>query len=404
MLSFDQARSLLLENAARLPAELVPLAQAFGRVLAEPLLAGANIPAFAYSAMDGYALATADLGAEGPFALPVVGESRTGRPSVALVRGTASLISTGAELPQGADAVLPREIVELEAGTNPRISFRERPRPGQHVRAAGEDLARGSVALAAGMRLGPAALGLAASLDAVTLSVARRPRVTVLCTGDELRPAGSPPQPGKIPESISLPLATLATLAGAEARIAPQVGDEREATERALAAALVETDLLLTVGGVSVGDHDWVRPSLEARGVVLDFWKVAIKPGKPIAFGRHADGSAVLGLPGNPASALVTFALFGMPFLRALQGDQRPFPSPLRLPLARPIRHKAGRLEFVRARLEQAAGALTAVPFENQASGALTSLAWADALILVPAEVDGLEAGASVDVLRLQDF
>jgi molybdopterin molybdotransferase len=403
MLSFDQARSLLLERALRLPAELVPLTQAFGRVLAEPLLASANIPAFAYSAMDGYALATADLGAEGPFVLPIVGESRTGRPSVALVRGTASLISTGAELPQGADAVLPREIVEAELGTKPRISFRERPRAGQHTRAAGEDLARGAVALPGGTRLGAAALGLAASLDVIELSVACRPRVTILCTGDELRPAGSPDQPGKIPDSISLPLATLATLAGAEARIAPHVGDEREATERALAAALRETDLLLTVGGVSVGDHDWVRPGLEARGVALDFWKVAIKPGKPIAFGRNADGTAVLGLPGNPASALVTFALFGMPFLRALQGDQQPLPSTLRLPLGGPIRHKAGRLEFVRARLTQASGALTAVPLENQASGALTSLAWADALVLVPAEADGLDAGTTVEVLRLQD-
>jgi molybdopterin molybdotransferase len=403
MLSFDQARSLLLARAVPLSSERVALSQAFGRVLAEPLIAGANIPAFAYSAMDGYALATADLGAQGPFQLPIVGESRTGRPSQPLVPGTASLISTGAELPEGADAVLPRELVEAEAGQDPRISFGERPRAGQHIRSAGEDLKRGAVALTGGTRLGAAALGLAASLDAIELSVARRPRVTVLCTGDELRPAGSPGQPGKIPDSISLPLATLATLAGAEARIAPHVADDRAATERALAAALADTDLLLTVGGVSVGDHDWVRPSLAARGVVLDFWKVAIKPGKPIAFGRNTAGTSVLGLPGNPASALVTFALFGMPFLRALQGDRQPLPKLLRLPLGGPVRHKAGRLEFVRAELVAVAGALTAVPLENQASGALTSLAWADALVLVPAEVEGLEAGTSVEVLRLQD-
>lgn len=403
MLSFDQARSLLLGSAVRLPSERLALSQAFGRVLAEPLLASASIPAFSYSAMDGYALATGDLGAEGPFRLPVHGESRTGRLSQPLAPGTASLISTGAELPAGANAVLPREIVEAESGSNPQISFRERPKAGQHIRAAGEDLEHGAIALAEGTRLGAAALGLAASLDAIELSVVRRPRVTILCTGDELRPVGSPDRPGKIPDSISLPLATLALLAGADARIAPHVADERAATESALAAALADTDLLLTVGGVSVGDHDWVRPGLEARGVALDFWKVAIKPGKPIAFGRNAAGTSVLGLPGNPASALVTFALFGMPFLRALQGDRQPLPHLLRLPLGAPVRHKAGRLEFVRARLVAAAGALSAVPLENQASGALTSLAWADALVLVPAEIDGLEAGASVEVLRLQD-
>lgn len=403
MLSFEEARSLLLGRATPLPAERVALTQAFGRVLAEAVSANANLPPFAYSAMDGYALATAALSGDAPFELPVVGESRTGRPSQALVPGSASVISTGAELPRGADAVLPREIVEAEAAPEPRISFRERPRAGQHIRAAGEDLARGALALEAGTRLGAPALGLLASLDAVELSVARRPRVTILCTGDELRRAGSPEQPGKIPDSISLPLATLATLAGAEARIAPHVGDERDATERALEAALGDTDLLLTVGGVSVGDHDWVRPGLEARGVVLDFWKVAIKPGKPIAFGRNAEGTFVLGLPGNPASALVTFALFGMPFLRALQGDRQPLPRLLRLPLGGHVKHKAGRLEFVRVRLVDGTGTLTAVPHENQASGALTSLAWADALALVPADVDDLAAGASVDVLRLQD-
>ena len=403
MLSFDEARALLLKSAVALGAERVPLAQAFGRVLAEPLSASAPIPAFAYSAMDGYALAVTDLGADAPFQLPVVGESRTGRPSQGLVPGTASLISTGAELPHGADAVLPREIVEAEGAPVTRISFQERPRTGQHIRAAGEDLALGAIAIAAGTRLGAAHLGLAASLDVTELSLARKPRVTVLCTGDELRRAGAPAQPGKIPDSISLPLAMLATLARADARIAPHVGDEREATEQALEAALHDTDLLLTVGGVSVGDHDWVRPGLEAQGVTLDFWKVAIKPGKPIAFGRKPGGASVLGLPGNPASALVTFALFGMPFLRALQGDAQPLPGALRLPLGGNVRHKAGRLEFVRARLARAGDGLSVIPFENQASGALTSLAWADALALVPAEVDSLAAGTSVEVIRLQD-
>src|SRR5262249_38323112 len=158
-----------------------------------------------------------------------------------------------------------------------------------------------------------AALGLAASLDVTELSVGVRPRITILCTGDELRAPGSAPLPGKIPESVSPSLAALATSAGAEVRRFPPVADEPVATRKATAEGLTETDLLLTVGGVSVGDHDWVRPALEAEGVALDFWKVAIKPGKPLAFGRRAGGGAwVLGLPGNPASAVITFSLFGM--------------------------------------------------------------------------------------------
>jgi molybdopterin molybdotransferase len=185
----------------------------------------------------------------------------------------------------------------------------------------------------------------------------------------------------------------------------PPVGDDRDATERAIAAALADTDLLLTVGGVSVGEHDWVRPALAAQGVVLDFWKVAIKPGKPLAFGRQRTGGAlVLGLPGNPASALITFSLFGMPLLRALQGDRAPAPAFAALPLAVPLAHKPGRLEFVRVALEAREGRLSVVPFENQASGALTSLAWSQGLALLGADVETLPAGAFVEVLRLQDL
>jgi len=225
-----------------------------------------------------------------------------------------------------------------------------------------------------------------------------------LCTGDELRPPGSAPLPGKIPESVSPPLAALASLAAADVRRAPPVADEPDATRAAIAQALTGTDLLLTVGGVSVGDHDWVRPAHEAEGVTLDFWKVSIKPGKPLAFGRRAGGAWVLGLPGNPASAVITFSLFGMPLLRALQGDREPLPKLAALPLATAVSHKTGRLEFVRARLELRGERLVVVPHENQASGAFTSLAWADALALVPAEVETLPEGALVSVLRVQDL
>ncbi len=402
MLGFEEARRRLLAAVERLPAERVALEHAHGRVLAEPVLATSPIPPFSYSAMDGYALATRDLEGTGPFELAVRGESRTGRPAEPLVPGTACVISTGAELPSGADAVVPREDAER---TGDVVVLARRAKAGQHVRRAGEDLDVGGVALVPGMRLTPAALGLAASLDVTELSVGVRPRVTILCTGDELRAPGSAPMPGKIPESVSPPLAALALCAAAEVRRLPPVADEPGATRRAVAEGLEGTDLLLTVGGVSVGDHDWVRPALEAEGVTLDFWKVAIKPGKPLAFGRRAGGGAwVLGLPGNPASAVITFSLFGMPLLRALQGDREPLPKLVSLPLAQPFEHKPGRLEFVRARLERHGGVESVVPLANQASGALTSLAWADALALMPAEVEAFPAGTPVEILRFQDL
>ncbi len=401
MLTFEEARARLLAAVETLPSERVSLERTLGRVLAEPLVASAPIPAFPYSAMDGYAFATHDFVGAAPFRFAVRGESRTGRPAEPLVPGTACVISTGAEVPTAADAVVPRELVERDGDF---ITTNERPRAGQHIRRAGEDLAAGALALAPGSRLGPAALGLAASLDATELVVFRRPRVTILCTGDELRAPGSAAVPGKIPESVSPPLAALASLAAADVRRAPPVGDEPDATRAAIAQALTDTDLLLTVGGVSVGDHDWVRPALEAEGVTLDFWKVSIKPGKPLAFGRRAGGAWVLGLPGNPASAVITFSLFGMPLLRALQGDREPLPKLAALPLATALSHKPGRLEFVRARLELRGERLVVVPQENQASGALTSLAWADALALVPGDVERLPEGALVSVLRVQDL
>jgi molybdopterin molybdotransferase len=401
LLSFEEARAQVLAGAVRVPSERVALAAALGRVLAEPVRAAGALPPFSYSAMDGFALHTSALFGAPPWTLPVAGESRTGHVPEALAGGHACRISTGARLPDGADAVLPVELVEQLSGA---IRFGDAVRSGQHVRVAGEDLEAGDVALLAGKRLDPASLGLLASLDHVEVTVARRPRVAVLCTGDELRPAGSAAVPGTIPDSISLPLSALAARAGADVRRVAHVKDEEHATADAVRAALADVDLLLTVGGVSVGEHDWVRPALAAHGIALDFHKVAIKPGKPITFGRRGpDGPSVLALPGNPASALITFALFGMPLLRAMQGDAAPLPRTLRMTLTKHARHKPGRLEFLRARLErEPAGSVTAL--ENQASGALTSLAWADALVLFPSEASELTAGASVDVLSWADF
>jgi molybdopterin molybdotransferase len=402
MLSFDEARRVILAQARLLPVETAPLHDADGRVLRAPLVARAPIPPFSLSAMDGYAFAAESAHGEGPWELEVVGESRTGRPSSGLAPGAAQAISTGAELPEGADTVIPREQTER---TERGIRFSDRARSGQHVRRRGEDLEAGAEALTAGTRLGAAALGLAASLDRTDLVVSRRPRVRILCTGDELRAPGSADVPGTIPESISVGLRAMAMRACAVVDVAPYVSDERETTEAAVGAALEGVDLLLTVGGVSVGHHDWVRPALDAHGVRLEFWKVAIKPGKPVALGRAGDeGPLVLCLPGNPASALITFGLFGLPLLRAMQGDDSPIPHTQRLTLASSLSHKPGRLEFVRARLTRAGDEIRVAPLSNQASGALTSLAWGDALAMLPAEVTHLDAGQPIETLRWQDL
>jgi len=400
MLTFDEAMARLLSGVRRLSPERVALADALHRVLAEAVVARSALPPFDHAAMDGYAVATGDLAGSAPWALAVSGESSAGSLASALSPSSATRIFTGAPLPEGADAVVPQEIVERDGNT---IRLQYRPRVGDHIRKAGQDLPADAVALAAGLRLTPGALALAAMLDETEVVVARRPHVTIVCTGNELRPVGNRVRAGAIPESNSIALAGLAGQAGASSLIAPIVRDDLGQATEALEQALDSSDLLLTVGGVSVGDHDIVRPALARAGVTLDFWKVAIKPGKPIAFGRHARRACVLGLPGNPASALVTFAVFGMPLLRAMQGDERPHPMRLRAHLSAARRRSADRLELLRATLLREDAKLVAVAHDNQASGAATSLAKSDGLALVPPGEGSLEAGAAVDFVRWVD-
>jgi molybdopterin molybdotransferase len=399
VLTLDEARRLWLSDVARLPSERVPLAAAGGRVVAEGLEADRPLPPFDHSAMDGYAVATGDCAGSGPFALRLAGSSRAGSAPAAHLSGTACRILTGAPLPAGADAVVMQEHVTL-AGDS--VTFAGPPRPGQHVRKAGEDVAAGAIVVRAATRLRPGTLALAAMLGRAEVRVARRPQVTILCTGDELVAPGEPLPPGAIFESNSAPLAALARQAGAAVRVAPIARDDERATERAVTDALNGCDVLLTVGGVSVGDHDVVRPALEAAGVSLDFWKVAIKPGKPIAVGRRG-GARVLGLPGNPASALVTFVVFGMPLLRALQGDGAPAPLLLPARIACGRRRSPDRVEFLRSTLAVEGGALLAVAHDNQASGAATSLADSDGLAIVAPGETALPAGGAVDFLRWSD-
>lgn len=396
MLTLDEARARILAGASRLGVERVPLLACQGRVLAESISAAAPIPPFDYSAMDGYAVASTVFTGDGPWTLPVAGESRTGATPPELAPGSACRIFTGAALPAGADAVVMQEDVERVADT---ARFGAAPKAWDHVRRCGEDLALGALALESGVRLGPGSVSLIASLDRAEVVVAKRPRVGILCTGDELRPPGSPPRPGSIPESNGFALALMVGLVGGEPHVFPCARDEPKETEAAVREAIACSDLLLTVGGVSVGDHDLVRPALEAAGAKLDFWRVKLRPGKPLASGS-AGPTRVLGLPGNPVSAQVTFALFGAPLVRMLQGDRNPVAATRRMRLGAEIRQTPGRTSMIRAVCEQG----IATPLTNQASGAPTSMAWANGLIRVPEESTGFAQGSDVDVLVLADL
>jgi len=396
MLTFEEARERILGGVEPPGTERTTLDAALFRVLAEQLLAVTPMPAFDYSAMDGYAVATAGFTGAGPWVLPVSGESRTGAAAPRLEAGTVCRIFTGAALPAGADAVVMQEDVVREGDS---ARFTERPGAGSHVRRRGEDLDVGAVGLDAGTRLGPAQIGLAASMDRAELTVYRKPRVSILCTGDELRAPGSPARADSIPESNGHTLAAMVRTLGAEPRLMPYAPDEPAATIAAVRDALEGADLLLTVGGVSVGDHDRVRPALEAAGAVLDFWKVKIRPGKPLAFGR-AGQTRILGLPGNPVSAQITFALFGAPLVRLLGGDRRALPSFRLARLTNAVQQKPGRMSFLRGTLDGD----RVNPLPNQASGAPTSMAWADCLLVVPADSEGFAAGDEVRVLALAEL
>jgi molybdopterin molybdotransferase len=397
VLSFDDARERVLANVQPLGAERLELSLAAERVLAESLVSSAPLPPFDYSAMDGYAVRAANFSGNGPWSLKVVGESRAGAEPPALETGSACRIFTGAPIPNGADAVVIQE--DTEPGEGGLVLFKVAPAVGENIRHRGEDLAENAVAISAGTRLGAHHLAVAASLDRVSLLCARRPRVVIVCTGDELRAPGKPGHPRSIPESNGIAVATLARSVGATAELAPLAADDAAITKSAILAALGSCDLLVTVGGVSVGKHDLVRPALESAGAQLDFWKVRIKPGKPLVLGS-AGRTRILGLPGNPVSAQLTFSLFGLPLLRALQGESDPLPMLHEATLLGELSQRPGRLGFYRALLS--AEGLTPLP--NQASGNVLSMSRANALVLVPADSTGYERGARVKYYRLSEL
>ncbi len=395
LLRLAEAREIVVAAAAPpLPAAPVAVIDSAGLVLAEDVRAAADVPGFANSAMDGFAIRSGPEGRE----LRITDESRAGRPATsALGEGEAIRISTGAPVPAGADAVIPVENVEERDGA---IVARRETAPHANLRDPGEDMGAGETVLRAGTTLGPAALAVAVAAGRAQLTCAPRPRVTVLATGDELAPAGAPLGPGQIHNSNAPALARLSVEAGARAVRTGEVPDDRAATEEALVAALEESDVVILSGGVSVGPHDHVKPALASLSVEERFWRVALKPGKPVWFGTRGD-TLVLGLPGNPVSAFVCFVLFARPALRALQGAE-PLPPALTALLEHDQPRNPSREEAVRVRLRtDAQGRLLADSTGAQDSHLLSSLLGADALALVPPAPEPLPAGSPVAVERI---
>ncbi len=384
VLSLDEALARLAEGTAAhriTQMEAVSTFDALGRVLAAGVVSTLDVPPQDNTSMDGYAMRAADVAAAGTV-LPVAQRIPAGVVGQPLAVGTAARIFTGAQVPPGADAIVMQEQCEAIPGEGlGSVRVNAVPESGAWIRRRGEDVRAGSVVLAAGTRLTPQALGLAASVGSATLAVLRRPRVAVFSTGDELMMPGEPLKPGAIYNSNRFTLRGLLQAGGCEANDFGIVPDRLDATRATLRAAAEKNDLIITSGGVSVGEEDHLKPAILAEGT-LETWQMAIKPGKPLAFGtvRRPDGSAalVLGLPGNPVSSFVTYLLCVSTVLRAMQGMAWGLPPALQLRADFDFPRPDKRREFLRARLN-AEGGLEL--FANQSSGVLTSAVWADGFV-----------------------
>jgi molybdopterin molybdotransferase len=393
LLSIDEALARVLARVRPLAAEPVSVADAAGRVLAGDVAALIDLPPFPSSAMDGFAIRAEDV----PGELPVVFRIAAGVPAErALEGGEAMQISTGGTVPAGANAVVP---IENVVETDNSVQVPDPVDAGAHIRPIGGDVRAGEALLAAGTALGAAQIGALAAAGVAEVSCSRRPRVVVLSTGTELRAPGEALGPGQIYESNGPMLAAAFEAAGAVVdRIGP-VADDKEEHRRALEWGL-EADVLVTSGGVSVGPHDLVRRILGELGVEEDFWGVAVKPGKPLAFATRG-ATLVFGLPGNPVSALVGVELFVRPALRALQGESSPGPNYATARLAASVRRNAARDELVRARTARDGDETVLEPVSGQESHMIARAAGADALVLMLAGEGDVAAGELVRYLPL---
>ena len=383
LISLDEALARLLAEPVPKPdIRETPLREAYGRILARDIRSPIHVPGHNNSAMDGYAVHSADLSPDGDTRLPITQRIPAGNPGKPLTRGECARIFTGAPIPPGADAVIMQEQATVDGDA---AVLHTPVHPGENIRPAGNDITANDIILTAGVRLNPGHIGLIASVGLTSVAVYERPRIAILSTGDELREPGESLRPGQIYNSNRYTLFPLLEGLGCEPLDLGRVADTRAATLAALETAAREADVILTTGGVSVGEEDHVRAAVETLGR-LDLWRIAVKPGKPFAFGRIGD-ALFLGLPGNPVSVFVTALLLARPLLLRRMGARTLIPQPLPIAAGFSRPNPTPRREFLRVQLQPSkddAGKLVAVPHERQSSDVLSSTAWADGLAEVP--------------------
>ena len=420
-LSVAAAQQCVLEAVATMGAEPVKLEQSLGRVLAEEVRANRDQPPYDISAMDGYALRSADLG-NVPAMLEIIEDIKAGdMPTKTLAAGQCARIMTGAPMPQGADAVIRVEDTEAmskealspsslpQAGERDAASLRENlfdrvqinqsVKPGNDIRRLGENMRNGEVVLAPGIEITPGVIGVLATVKRAQVQVYRRPRVAILSTGNELEGLDEPVDPNKIPNSNSYALMGQVQALGIEPVLLGIARDDPEELARYLKRGL-EYDVLLVSGGTSVGVHDYVRPTIEALGAQMLFWRVSMKPGHPVAFGKVGE-KIIFGLPGNPVSSMVCFEQFVVPALRRMMGHTRTYRRTIEARMTHNVKHQPGRTEFIRVLLAKEPGGYAATSTGAQGSGMLLSMARADGLAVLPADCNGLTAGSQVTVQLL---
>jgi len=404
-LSVKNAQQCVLESVAVLDAESVKLEQTLGRVLAKDVYANRDIPPYDVSAMDGYAVRSADI-KQVTSTLEITEDIKAGdMPTMTVGAGQCARIMTGAPMPDGADAVI--RVEGTQAVSDRTVQINVAVKPGSDIRLRGEGMRNGEVVLTAGTEITPGVIGVLATVKCAQVQVVRHPRVAILSTGNELEDMDEPVDPNKIPNSNSYALMAQVQALGIEPSLLGIARDDPAELAEYLQRGL-RFDVLLVSGGTSVGVHDYVRPTIEALGVKMKFWRVAMKPGHPVAFGllqQNTKGSSkdtfVFGLPGNPVSSMVCFEQFVAPALRIMMGNSRLYRRTIAARLTHDVKHQPGRTEFIRVTLAKREGGYEATSTGAQGSGMLLSMARADGLMVVPSESTGLAAGEQVTVQLL---